>query len=176
MQYITNAFTHAEPSRLTKAMAGLMEGSLHISVTFRSESEIRAEITNGDQTPYAVCLTPERAFCSCKDAQYRQGKACQDSPLLLNSCKHALALAIWTLQNPAEEEDDESPIHYLRPDSTPWCGRAGSHCDWAWMNYPQDTTTWSRPVCATCEGIVHMTKDALNGVATTAQSETSAIG
>ena len=76
MQYITNALTHAEPSRLTKAMTGLADGSLDISVTFRSDAEIRAEIMNGDQEPYAVVLTPGRAFCACRDAQYRQGKAC----------------------------------------------------------------------------------------------------
>jgi len=172
MQYITHALTHAEPERLHKAMTGLQDDSLHISVTFRSDAEIRAEIVNGDQEPYAVVLTPQRAFCSCKDAQYRQGKVCsQDNPLLLNSCKHALALAIWTLQNPPEEEDATAPIHYLRPDGTPCCGREGSHCDWAWMNYPEEKTTWSRPICKTCEAIVHMPKDALNGAGDTVRSE-----
>ena len=81
MQYITNALTHAEPDRLHKAMTGLTEGTLHISVTFRSDAEIRAEIVNGDQEPYAVVLAPQRAFCACKDAQYRQGQACsQNNP------------------------------------------------------------------------------------------------
>lgn len=176
MHHLTNALTHAEPERLHKAMTGLMEETLHISVTFRSKAEIRAEVINGDKMPYAVCLTPQRAFCSCKDAQYRQGKAChQDSPLLLHACKHALALAVWTLQNPVEAAED-SPIHYLRPDGTPWCGRERSHSDWAWGSYPEEKTAWSRPICATCEAIVHMPKSALNGAHDTAQSEASAIG
>jgi len=175
MQYITNALTHAEPDRLHKAMTGLMEDTLHVSVTYRSEVEIRAEIVNGDTTLYAVVLTPERAFCSCKDAQYRQGKVCsQDNPLLLHACKHALALAVWTLQNPVEEEEDASSIHYLRPDNTPWCGREGSHSDWAWGSYPEDKTAWSRPICVTCEAIVHMPKSARDGATNTTPSEAAA--
>lgn len=176
MQYLTNALTYAEPGRLSKALTGLQDGSLHISVTFRTEAEMRAEVTNGDGQPYAVVLTPQRAFCGCKDAQYRQGKVCsEDSPLLLHACKHALALALWALQHPQEAAaEDTSPIHYLRPDGTPWCGRERSQCDWAWGYYPTIKTTWSRPVCATCEAIMHMPKDTLSSAGNTAQSGTRA--
>jgi hypothetical protein len=85
-----------------------------------------------------------------------------------------LALAVWTLQNPAEAAEDTAPIHYLRPDQTPWCGRENSHSDWHWGNYPEEKTAWSRPICSTCEAIVQMPKDALNGAANTAQSEAAA--
>jgi hypothetical protein len=83
---------------------------------------------------------------------------------------------VWTLQHPAEAAEDTVPIHYLRLDHTPWCGRAGSHSDWAWGNYPEEKTAWSRPICSPCEAIVHRPKDALNGAVNTAQSEASAIG
>lgn len=180
MQHLTNALTHAEPGRLSKALTGLQDGSLHISVTFRTAAEIRAEIVNGDKTPYAVVLTPERAFCSCKDAQYRQGKACsQDSPLLLHACKHALSLALWALQHPqekaAETAHEQGVIHLCRPDDQPFCGREKTPKSWTWAQWPayEEALTFEQ-VCETCVGVVWPRNGALNGATNTVQSGTRA--
>lgn len=51
MHYLINALTHAEPGRLSKALSGLQDGSLNVSLTLRTDAEIRAEITNGDAQP-----------------------------------------------------------------------------------------------------------------------------
>ena len=189
MQNILNTLTQADAKRLAKATAALAEDTLNISVTYRTDKEIRAEVTNGDNVTYAVVLTEERAFCGCKDSLHRVGKPQKDGAVLY-SCYHGLALAVWGLQHQEETERvaDEADvtlvsttkrtrmIHLLTPAAQPWCGREKTEESWAFGQWPEREYFKSfGHVCETCEAIVFMPKGALNGANDTAQSKASAI-
>ncbi len=185
MQHLINTLTKADAKRLAKATAALAEDAITISATYRTDKEIRAEVTNGDKVTYAVVLTADRAFCGCKDSLHRIGKPCSKSnPAILYSCYHGLALAVWGLQHQdateqaTDEEKAEEPtaIHLCRPDETTWCGREKTKKSWAFGQWPEREYFKSfGQVCQTCEAIVFMPKNALNGARNTAQSEASAI-
>jgi hypothetical protein len=176
MQHLLTILNKAEPQRLAKAAAGLVDRCLTVKLVYHGQDGIRAVVKHGEQE-YRVMVNAEASFCSCPDAFYRCGLS--DQPIY---CKHRLATALYTLGHqpkktenaPSAPQAEQRQIHYLRPDNTPWCGREGSHSDWAWGSYPEDKTAWSRPICVTCEAIVHMPKDTLNGATNTAQSEAAA--
>ena len=75
--------------RLHRAVCGLADGTLTVTLTRQSEKELRALVKNGDGKEYGVTLTESLTTCSCKDALYRG-----------TVCKHAVALALFVLRNP----------------------------------------------------------------------------
>jgi hypothetical protein len=85
-----------EVGRLQKAVEGLASGAYIITVAAQSETEIRGFVTNGDGKEYGVVLTPERAFCSCKDSIFRH-----------TICKHAVVLALYVIRTPQTETETE---------------------------------------------------------------------
>jgi uncharacterized Zn finger protein len=97
-----SALRDASPERLHKAVCGLTEGSLTVTLTRHSAGEIRALVKNGDGLEYGVTLTDTLTTCSCKDALYR-GVV----------CKHAVAVALHTIRNPQDTlEVQEAPKPY----------------------------------------------------------------
>jgi hypothetical protein len=58
----------ATPDRFCKAVNGLADGSLVISLTRHTETEIRALAKNGTGKEYGVTINPAGATCSCPDA------------------------------------------------------------------------------------------------------------
>lgn len=70
-------------------------------MTGQSEAEIRGFVANGDGQEYGVVLGEGQAFCSCKDSMWRK-----------TTCKHAVALALFVIRNPREEQSTEE----RRPD------------------------------------------------------------
>jgi predicted nucleic acid-binding Zn finger protein len=94
----TAVLAKVEPSRLQKAVDGLVNGSYSITLASQSESEIRGFVTNGDGKEYGVVISEGQAFCSCKDAIYRRG-----------ICKHAVALSLYAIRNPQEQQEEEKP-------------------------------------------------------------------
>lgn len=71
------------PDRLQRAACGLADGSLPVTVTHQSESEIRAFVKD-----YGVSIRSGAITCSCKDSMFRG-----------QSCKHIGALALYTLRS-----------------------------------------------------------------------------
>jgi hypothetical protein len=90
---ILAALREVTPERLQKAVCGLCDGSLTITLTRQTEAEIRALVKNGDGKEYGVTLTEALTACSCKDSLYRGV-----------TCKHAVALALHVLRTPQEPD------------------------------------------------------------------------
>jgi hypothetical protein len=86
------------PDRFCKAVDSLTDGSLTITLTRHTETEIRALAKNGTGKECGVTLTAAGAFCSCPDALYRG-----------TTCKHAAALALFVLRLPAAETPAAEP-------------------------------------------------------------------
>jgi hypothetical protein len=87
------ALKSVSPERLQRATTILAENSLGITLTRQSESEIRALVKNGEGREYGVTIADGLITCSCKDALYRGV-----------TCKHAVALALWTIRQPRPVE------------------------------------------------------------------------
>jgi uncharacterized Zn finger protein len=96
MTLVETILSQASPERLKRAVDGLCDGSLTITLASQSEAEIRGFVRNGDGKEYGVVISAEQTFCSCKDAMYRRG-----------ICKHAVALALHVLRNPRQEQEPE---------------------------------------------------------------------
>jgi predicted nucleic acid-binding Zn finger protein len=98
----TQMLAMVETQRLQKAVEGLVSGAYTITVTSQGEAEIRSFVANGDGKEYGVVLSGGQAFCSCKDAVYRHG-----------ICKHAVALALYTIRTPQAEAKAEPKPYNL---------------------------------------------------------------
>jgi hypothetical protein len=94
----------ASPTRHHKAVTGLADGSLTITITHRSDIEMRALVRNGEGTEYGVVITEHGGFCGCKDFAYR-GVVCY----------HQIALCVYVLQ---QNEATENRIHLWLPTAT----------------------------------------------------------
>lgn len=92
----TQTLATVEAGRLQKAVDGLVNGAYTITLTSQDEGEIRGFVANGDGKEYGVVLSEGQAFCSCKDALYRKGV-----------CKHAVALALYTIRTPHGKVEEE---------------------------------------------------------------------
>ena len=79
-----------DADRLQRGVTGLTAGTYTMTLTRTTETGISAYVANGDNTTYSVTLTDGRSFCGCGDSMYR-GKV----------CKHATALALYTIRAPA---------------------------------------------------------------------------
>jgi hypothetical protein len=87
---IMSALQHVTPERLQKAVCGLADGSLTVTLTRQADNEMRGLVKNGDGKEYGVTLAEASTFCSCPDALYR-GLV----------CKHSVALALHVLRTPS---------------------------------------------------------------------------
>lgn len=92
---VTQVLAKVEGQRLQRAVEGLVNGAYRITVAQQTEREIRGFVANGDGIEYGVVVTEGQAFCSCKDAMYRKG-----------ICKHAVALALYTIRTPKAQPVD----------------------------------------------------------------------
>jgi uncharacterized Zn finger protein len=85
----THTLARVDNERLQRGVEGLASGAYAITVTRFTEDEISATVGNGDGKTYPVTLTAMRSFCGCNDSLFR-GK----------TCKHAVALALYTIRTP----------------------------------------------------------------------------
>jgi hypothetical protein len=122
--------------RLQRAVCGLAEGKLTVSLTRQTDSEIRAVVKNGDGSEYGVTLTEALATRSCKDALYRGV-----------ICKHAVAVALHVLCTPPPKKE-KPPIHLMWQSGETLCGGPleDGFWVWPWTNY---TLTWPE-ACPAC--------------------------
>ena len=87
---VLNVLQHVTTDRLQRAINALAEGSVTVTLTWRTEAEIRALMQNGEGSKeYGVTLTETLTTCSCPDALYRGV-----------ICKHATVLALSMLREP----------------------------------------------------------------------------
>jgi hypothetical protein len=127
--------------RLQRAVCGLVDGSLTVTLTRQSEAEIRALVKNGDGKEYGVTLTESLIACSCKDALYRGG-----------ICKHGVAVALHVLRIPQPKTEYPAPqfpmFHLMWRDGIVLCGdtQPGRGQVWPWTEY---MLTWPE-VCSSC--------------------------
>jgi hypothetical protein len=134
MTSLLSILREATPDCHNKAVQGLKDGSLTMTLTRQTDAEIRALVKNGDGIEYGVTLTGHGAFCSCKDALYR-GRA----------CKHALAVCLSRLQRHDPVADR---IHLMWPDGHILCGVTGVKR--FWLNWTLNALNWSDIVCQAC--------------------------
>ena len=120
--------------RHNKAVRSLRDGSMTVTITRRTESEIRALVKNGASLEYGVTLTEHGPFCSCRDALYRG-----------TMCKHSVAVALFCLQ---EQEAEKNQFHLTWSDGQPLCHATPTPRIWVypWTDY---MLTWPE-ACSAC--------------------------
>jgi hypothetical protein len=138
---VLHAVQDVSSDRLQKAVCGLADGTLTITLTRQSERDIRALVQNGTGAAYGVTLTESLTACSCKDALYRGGV-----------CKHATATALHVLRTPQSKQEVPAPqfptFHLMWRDGIVLCGE--HHPDrvqvWPWTT---GMLTWPE-ACSSC--------------------------
>ena len=89
MRTAINTLAKVDNDRLQRGVEGLTSGVYNITLIEYSDSEVRGLVKIGDGIEYGVVLTDGRAFCSCKDALYRNVV-----------CKHSVALSLYAIRHP----------------------------------------------------------------------------
>jgi SWIM zinc finger len=138
---VLHAVQEVPADRLQKAVCGLADGTLTVTLTRQSDCEIRALVKNGTGAEYGVTLTESLIACSCKDALYRGG-----------ICKHATATALYVLRTPHAKKEVPAPqfptFHLMWRDGIVLCG--DPHAErvqmWPWT---AGMVTWPE-VCPSC--------------------------
>lgn len=120
--------------RHNKAVHGLKDGTLIVTLTRQTDAEIRALVRNGDGFSRGVTLTEHGTFCSCPDALYRG-----------IVCKHAVAVSVFCLQHHTPTEDR---IHLMWNSGEILCG--ATHPQRFWQNWTLNALNWSDLVCQPC--------------------------
>ena len=149
---VLHAVQEVPADRLQKAVCGLADGTLTVTLTRQSEADIRALVKNGNGSEYGVTLTKSLTACSCKDALYRGG-----------ICKHGVVVALYVLRTPQPKKEIPAPqfsmFHLMWRDGIVLCG--DPHTDrvqmWLWSEY---MLTWPE-VCPACVTAYKQPKAAL---------------
>ncbi|HEV8718298.1 MAG TPA: SWIM zinc finger family protein [Candidatus Binatia bacterium] len=90
----------ADETRLHKVVEEMRTGGYQVTLTFRSDGEVRGRVQHTDGRVYDCTITRVGTFCSCPDALYRR-----------RICKHAVLLALYELSTPP------SASHLVQEDS-----------------------------------------------------------
>ena len=114
---------------------GLRDGSIIVTITRRTDNEIRALVKSGG-SEYGVTLTEHAPACSCKDALYRG-----------TICKHSVATALFCLQEPYAEQNR---IHLMWNSGEILCGTTLTPSTRFWRNWTGNALNWSDIICQTC--------------------------
>jgi hypothetical protein len=135
MSYILSTLRASTPERHQLAVKGLRDGTFTITIAYRTDSEIRALVKNGDGIEYGVNLSDHGNFCSCKDALYRG-----------TVCKHQIALCVYVLQ---QSEQAQDRVHLMFPDGTAvLCGEQKPRR--IWQRWTMNALAWNDLVCQPC--------------------------
>ncbi len=138
---ILSAVRDVSTDRLQRAICGLADGTLTVTLTRHADTEIRALVKNGDGKEYGVTLIEALTTCSCKDALYRGG-----------ICKHGVAVALYVLRTTQPQKAALAPqfpmFHLMWRDGIVLCG--AHHPErvqvWPWTG---TLLTWPE-VCPSC--------------------------
>jgi hypothetical protein len=77
-------------TRLHHVVEEIRTGEYQVTLTFRSDSEVRGRVQHISGKAYECTITQAGTSCSCPDALYRR-----------RTCKHAVLLALYELSTPA---------------------------------------------------------------------------
>jgi hypothetical protein len=129
-----------DPVRLEKAVLGLLDQSLTVTLTHHTESEIRALVKNGDQVAYTVALTAESATCNCGDFTYRK-----------TICKHLIGVCLSASH--AARQVPTPRMHHLQwSDGQTVCGDRTSPYAWVYPTWRATMLDWPE-CCRACADI-----------------------
>jgi hypothetical protein len=138
---VLHAVQEVSSNRLQKAVCGLADGTLTVTLTRQSEGDIRALVKNGGGIEYGVTLTESLTTCSCKDALYRGGV-----------CKHGVAVALHVLRTPQAKREVPAPqfpmFHLMWRDGNILCGEYPPARVQVWP-WTESMLTWPE-VCSSC--------------------------
>jgi hypothetical protein len=137
--FILTVLQHVSPERLQKAVNALVEGSMTITLTRHTETEIRALVKNHEGQQYGMALTEAGVFCSCLDSLYRGAV-----------CKHVTTLVLAVLRGEVKEAKSTRTIHLAMQKGMALCGVQNPPHMWQWPYWPE--TAWKES-CAQCEAI-----------------------
>ena len=135
---IVPTLTRADPVRLEKAIDGLFQGTLTVTLTSTSEGHISALVKNSTRS-YQVSLTADEVTCDCLDSLHRD-----------TVCKHSLAVALFASHPPAQAP---AVRHLLWSDGQVLCGAQAPMrvSRWPW---PGTLVQWE-DTCSECRSTYH---------------------
>src|SRR5262249_10337182 len=94
MIHVLSILREVSLDRHNRAVQGLRDHTLTVTLVKQSDAEIRALVRNGDAKEYRVIINDAGALCSCPDAFYHRGP-----------CKHIAAVCVFSLQQTNPPED-----------------------------------------------------------------------
>ena len=138
-QNLTTALTlpvlkKCDPIRLEKAILGLLDQSLTITLTHQEQGRIYAIASNGDGIKYDVALTAAGVSCTCSDFTYRK-----------TICKHLIG-ACLSASHAARQAP--APTHLRWRSGEILCGAPTSEKAHTWP-WPGTLVQWEE-TCASC--------------------------
>lgn len=97
MRATATVLARVEDQKFHKAVEGIRNGVYQMTITRRTQEEVRGFVKKNEGKEYGCTITEAGAWCSCPDALYRGG-----------ICKHAVVLALDVLRTPEiRAEQDE---------------------------------------------------------------------
>src|ERR1041385_1756052 len=108
MTHLLSTLREVTPDRHNRAVQGLRDHTLTVTLVKQSEAEIRAIVKNGEAKEYRVIINDAGTLCSCPDAFYHRGP-----------CKHIAAVCVAQLQ---QNETCRNLIHLMWDSGTILCG------------------------------------------------------
>jgi len=133
MTHLLSTLREVSPDRHNRAVQGLRDHSLTVTLVKQSDAEIRALVKNGSGIERRVIINDQYAACSCEDFFHRKA-----------TCKHLLAVCISCLQQP--EQDNR--IHLMRDTGHILCGATAVKR--FWQNWSLNALNWNDLVCPAC--------------------------
>jgi hypothetical protein len=135
MTHLLSTLREVTPDRHNRAVQGLRDHTLTVTLVKQSDAEIRAIVRNGEQKEYRVIINDAGALCSCPDAFYR------------GPCKHIASVCITALQHNSPTAEAEK-VHLMWADGTILCGEPQPQR--YWLNWTLNALNWSDLICPAC--------------------------
>jgi SWIM zinc finger len=137
---VLTVLQHVSADRLQRAATALADGSITVTPTRTTQSDIRALVKNDDGQEYGCTITEGVTTCSCRDALYRGV-----------ICKHVTILALAVLRA-THAEPPPRTIHFVVTGTTALCGVQDPQYCWQWPHFPM--TEWAE-ACPQCTKLLH---------------------
>jgi predicted nucleic acid-binding Zn finger protein len=138
MTHLLSTLREVTPDRHNRAVQGLRDHTLTVTLVKQTDAEIRALVRNGDAKEYRIIINDTGSLCSCPDAFYHRGP-----------CKHVAAVCVTALQPKADNS-----IHLQWDSGVILCGESNPRRYWqrwtlnalSWPDVcPQCVHTWTHP-------------------------------
>src|SRR5215813_14443190 len=126
MTSLLSTLREVTPDRPNRAVQGLRDHTLTVTLVKQSDAEIRAIVRNGEAKEYRVIINDAGALCSCPDAFYR------------GPCKHVAAVCIAQLQ---QHQAHGTLIHLMHDNGVVLCGEASPRR--FWLRWTWNALNWS---------------------------------